>query len=85
MELTFIVSHLFKSVLFRCKHGASALLCFELIGRTSGVTDHFAQNDEHALALARRVVGTLNYTKKPQVNRAYIITKYVCNMLMRSC
>ncbi|KAH8550292.1 methylcrotonoyl-CoA carboxylase beta chain [Umbelopsis sp. PMI_123] len=35
--------------------------------RTSGVTDHFALNDEHALALARRVVGTLNYTKKPQV------------------
>ncbi|KAG2175426.1 hypothetical protein INT43_001073 [Umbelopsis isabellina] len=35
--------------------------------RTSGVTDHYAQNDEHALALARRVVGTLNYTKKPQV------------------
>lgn len=36
-------------------------------GRTSGVTDHFALNDEHALALARRVVGTLNYTKAPQV------------------
>jgi 3-methylcrotonyl-CoA carboxylase beta subunit len=44
-----------------------------LLGRTSGVTDHFALNDEHALALARRVVGTLNYTKKPQVSKHYVL------------
>lgn len=36
-------------------------------GRTSGVTDHYALDDEHALAIARRVVGTLNRTKDPQV------------------
>jgi 3-methylcrotonyl-CoA carboxylase beta subunit len=35
--------------------------------RTSGVTDHYALDDEHALVLARRVVGTLNRTKKPQL------------------
>src|SRR5438874_3247435 len=28
--------------------------------RQSGVTDHYAQNDRHALALCRRIVGTLN-------------------------
>jgi len=31
----------------------------------SGVTDHYAIDDDHALHLARRVVGTLNYQKKP--------------------
>merc|ERR1719259_1381746 len=31
----------------------------------SGVTDHYAIDDDHALHLARRVVGNLNYTKKP--------------------
>ncbi|SDG72385.1 carboxyl transferase domain-containing protein [Roseospirillum parvum] len=31
--------------------------------RTSGVTDHLALNDAHALALARRVVGDLNWRK----------------------
>ncbi|CDS13573.1 Putative Methylcrotonoyl-CoA carboxylase betachain, mitochondrial [Lichtheimia ramosa] len=35
--------------------------------RTSGVTDHYALDDEHALAIARRVVGTLNRTKDPQL------------------
>lgn len=33
--------------------------------RTSGVTDHYALNDEHALSIARRVVGTLNYNRTP--------------------
>ncbi|KAJ1659742.1 Methylcrotonoyl-CoA carboxylase beta chain, mitochondrial [Dispira simplex] len=32
--------------------------------RTSGVTDHYATSDEHALVLTRRVVGNLNYEKK---------------------
>jgi 3-methylcrotonyl-CoA carboxylase beta subunit len=31
--------------------------------RQSGVADHYAMNDEHALFLARRIVGTLNTTK----------------------
>ena len=33
----------------------------------SGVTDHYALDDEHALHLARRIVSNLNYTKKPDV------------------
>ena len=35
--------------------------------RISGVADHFAHDDDHALALARRIVGTLNRTKRPQI------------------
>ncbi|MFG0672174.1 carboxyl transferase domain-containing protein [Pseudomonas sp. xss_1] len=31
--------------------------------RTSGVADHYADNDEHALALARRCVANLNWRK----------------------
>jgi 3-methylcrotonyl-CoA carboxylase beta subunit len=31
--------------------------------RTSGVTDHYALNDSHALAIARRIVGHLNRRK----------------------
>ncbi|MBM3538640.1 MAG: methylcrotonoyl-CoA carboxylase [Alphaproteobacteria bacterium] len=31
--------------------------------RVSGVVDHYAQSDAHALALARRIVGNLNRTK----------------------
>lgn len=29
--------------------------------RTSGVTDHYAVNDEHALSIARSIVANLNY------------------------
>ena len=35
--------------------------------RKSGVTDHYAANDEHALAMARRVIGNLNREKVPNV------------------
>ncbi|MEX1147892.1 MAG: carboxyl transferase domain-containing protein, partial [Sphingomonadales bacterium] len=35
----------------------------EVHTRVSGVADHFAQNDEHALAIARRIVATLNTRK----------------------
>jgi len=35
--------------------------------RISGVTDHYAHDDAHALAIARRVVGTLNRPKQPGV------------------
>lgn len=31
--------------------------------RTSGVTDHYANDDRHALALTRRIIGTLNRPK----------------------
>jgi 3-methylcrotonyl-CoA carboxylase beta subunit len=33
--------------------------------RVSGVTDHFAENDAHALGIARRVVASLNTVKHP--------------------
>jgi 3-methylcrotonyl-CoA carboxylase beta subunit len=35
--------------------------------RTSGVADHYALNDGHALAIARRIVANLNYRKEPGV------------------
>ncbi|WP_119678134.1 carboxyl transferase domain-containing protein [Indioceanicola profundi] len=35
--------------------------------RTSGVTDHYANDDRHALALVRQIVGNLNRVKSPQV------------------
>ncbi|KAJ2847320.1 Methylcrotonoyl-CoA carboxylase beta chain, mitochondrial [Coemansia brasiliensis] len=35
----------------------------DLHSRTSGVTDHLASNDEHALELAREAVGSLNWQK----------------------
>jgi 3-methylcrotonyl-CoA carboxylase beta subunit len=33
--------------------------------RTSGVADHYAQNDSHALGMARRIVANLNWKKSP--------------------
>jgi 3-methylcrotonyl-CoA carboxylase beta subunit len=36
--------------------------------RTSGVTDHFAQNDHHALTLARAAIKNLNRVKPTQLN-----------------
>jgi 3-methylcrotonyl-CoA carboxylase beta subunit len=35
--------------------------------RVSGVTDHYAENDDHALALTRRIVGNLNRRKQPSL------------------
>lgn len=37
--------------------------------RTSGVADHYAENDAHALHLARVTVSTLNRSKNPIINR----------------
>ncbi len=37
--------------------------------RTSGVTDHFAYNDHHALDITKRIVSNLNYTKRPAVTQ----------------
>lgn len=36
--------------------------------RTSGVADHYAQNDNHALSLARNIVDTLNRRKVEQLD-----------------
>ncbi len=35
--------------------------------RVSGVTDHYATDDAHALGLARRIVGNLNRVKRPEI------------------
>ncbi len=35
--------------------------------RTSGVTDHYAENDAHALGIARHAVASLNTVKRPPV------------------
>ena len=35
--------------------------------RTSGVTDHYAENDAHALGIARRIVAGLNHVKRPDM------------------
>ena len=35
--------------------------------RTSGVVDHYAHDDRHALALCRRIVAGLNHVKRPDV------------------
>jgi len=36
--------------------------------RISGVTDHYAENDAHALALTRRIINNLNYRKQPNIS-----------------
>jgi len=36
--------------------------------RSSGVTDHYAQDDPHALSICRRIISNLNRQKKPDVN-----------------
>jgi len=35
--------------------------------KTSGVTDHYAQDDSHAISICRRIIANLNYKKVPQV------------------
>ena len=35
--------------------------------RTSGVVDHYARNDRHALAICRRIVAGLNRKKRPEL------------------
>jgi 3-methylcrotonyl-CoA carboxylase beta subunit len=42
---------------------AEALGGADVHARTSGVVDHYAQNDHHALAICRRIVGGLNTTR----------------------
>ncbi|TDR93596.1 carboxyl transferase domain-containing protein [Enterovirga rhinocerotis] len=38
--------------------------------RLSGVADHYATDDTHALAILRRITGTLNTTKSPDIDLA---------------
>ncbi|MBP1686144.1 MAG: mccB [Deltaproteobacteria bacterium] len=38
--------------------------------RVSGVADHYALDDAHALAIARRIVGNLNWVKRPSLDVA---------------
>ena len=40
----------------------------ELHSRTSGVTDHLAENDADALGIARRIIGGLNSVKRPTLD-----------------
>ena len=47
----------------------------------SGVTDHYALDDEHALHLARRIISNLNYTK---VNLCNLVSKQVFNWNLAS-
>jgi hypothetical protein len=42
----------------------------EVHSRTSGVTDHMANDDGHALAIARRIVGHLNRVKRHDLDLA---------------
>src|SRR3546814_19133372 len=42
----------------------------ETNGRRSGVVDHVAENDEHALLIVRDIVGTLRPPKPASVHRA---------------
>ena len=42
----------------------------DLHSRTSGVADHLAENDRHALGIARRIVGGFNSTKRPALDIA---------------
>jgi 3-methylcrotonyl-CoA carboxylase beta subunit len=39
----------------------------EVHARTSGVVDHYAHNDAHALAICRRILATLNHDKRPDI------------------
>ncbi|MCC6335654.1 MAG: methylcrotonoyl-CoA carboxylase [Myxococcales bacterium] len=50
--------------------------------RLSGVVDHLAQNDTHALAIARRIVSHLNVEKRPNIPlRAPVAPKHEADEL----
>jgi 3-methylcrotonyl-CoA carboxylase beta subunit len=55
----------------------------DLHSRTSGVTDHYALDDRHALALARQSVGHLNRAKSPWlVCRPPVEPRYAADELL---
>ena len=45
-----------------------------LFHRKSGVTDHYALDDNHALHLARKAVRNLNYRKNMEASPAVMTT-----------
>ncbi len=50
--------------------------------KTSGVADHYAENDEHALALARRCIANLNWRKQGVLDsRAPLAPRYAAEEL----
>ena len=50
--------------------------------KTSGVADHYAENDEHALAIARRSIANLNWRKQGQLQaRTPIAPRYASEEL----
>ena len=40
--------------------------------RSSGVADHYAHNDEHALEIARSIVANLNWKQTSDVNNSEV-------------
>jgi 3-methylcrotonyl-CoA carboxylase beta subunit len=48
---------------------AEALGGGDLHCKTSGVTDHYALDDQHALDITKRIVSNLNIIKNPQLSR----------------
>lgn len=42
------------------------------VGRTSGVCDHYAQDDAHAIHLARNIVANLNWKETSNVRFACV-------------
>jgi 3-methylcrotonyl-CoA carboxylase beta subunit len=45
--------------------------------RISGVTDHYANDEEHAIVICRRIVANLNIKKQPQVIFNEISVKFL--------
>src|SRR3546814_8861811 len=50
--------------------GAEELGGADVHSRISGVTDHFAIDDHHAVAITRRIVANLNRVKRPDLEVA---------------
>ncbi len=57
---------------------AEALGGADVHSRRSGVTDHYARNDAHALEIARRMVANLNHHKHPGVEIAKVEEPLYC-------
>lgn len=50
--------------------------------KTSGVTDHYALDDEHALDITRRIISNLNIVKNPQVILYHQFTPFLVSLKM---
>ena len=71
-EFFFVKSKHFSRNFFLFKISGADLHCSR-----SGVTDHYALDDEHALHLARRVISNLNYVK---VNKICVFCKQISGL-----